>query len=153
MQPKLISHAASKQIFAPLLFVLLLAVVQPTDAEESGTIVVRILRLKSSRGFVRFGLFDSKESFPKQNQVIRKGEHPINGKQCEFVISGLPFGDYAVAVGHDENGNSKIDRFLGFPLEPVGISGYSKRLWAVPSYAKANFSLTEQTIVIEIPIF
>ena len=112
-----------------------------------------MLGLKSSKGFVRFGLFNSEESFPKPNKVIRKGAHPVTKAKCEFVIDGVSPGDYAVAVGHDKNGNGKIDRFLGYPLEPVGVSGYFKRLWAKPSFKKAKFSISGQMKIIEIPIF
>ena len=85
--------------------------------------------------------------------MLRKGQHPVVDNQCEFIIPDLPFGDYALAVGHDKNDNGKIDRFLGFPLEPVGVSGYTKRLWAPPNYAKAKFSVKADTTVIEIPLF
>ena len=120
---------------------------------DTEKLVVRVLGLKSSRGFVRFGLFDSEETFPKEKHVIRDGAYPINDGQCSFVIDGLAPGEYALAVGHDRNGNGKIDRFLGVPIEPVGVSGYFKRLWAVPKFEKAKFLLGSETTFIEVSVF
>ena len=151
MQSKSYFRIFSKQIYSSLLMVIMCG--QSTYGEETGKIVIRVLGLKSSNGFVRFGLFNSEESFPKKNMVIQKGAHRITNYQCEFVIEGVSPGDYAVAVGHDKNGNGKIDRFLGYPLESVGVSGYSKRLWSKPSYKKSKFSIDGQKKIIEIPIF
>ena len=34
----------------------------------------------------------------------------------------FPYGDYGVAVFHDENSNGKMDKYvLGIPLEPYGF--------------------------------
>lgn len=151
MQYKSSFRIFSKQIYFVMLMVVMYG--QSTYGEETGKIVIRVLGLKSSNGSVRFGLFNSEESFPKPNKIIRKGAHTITNGQCEFVIEGVSPGEYAVAVGHDKNGNGKIDRFLGYPLEPVGVSGYSKRLWAKPSFKKAKFPIGDQMKIIEIPIF
>src|SRR5262245_49789263 len=38
-------------------------------------------------------------------------------------INDVPYGDYGVAVFHDENSNGKMDKYvLGIPLEPYGFS-------------------------------
>ena len=151
MQSKSSFYILFKPIYSVLLMVILC--IQSTYGEGTGKIVIRVLGLKSNDGFVRFGLFNSEKSFPKQNKVIRKGAHTITNYQCEFVIERVPSGEYAVAVGHDKNGNGKIDRFLGYPLESVGVSGYSKRLWAKPSFKKAKFPIKGQMKIIEVPIF
>lgn len=122
-------------------------------AVDSEKLVVRVLGLKSSRGFVRFGLFNSEETFPKEKNVIRDGAHPIKDGQCSFIVKGLPHGEYALALGHDKNGNGKIDRFLGVPIEPVGVSGYFRRLWAVPKFEKAKFLINTETTIIEVSVF
>ena len=122
-------------------------------AVDTEKLVVRVLGLKSSRGFVRFGLFNSKETFPKEKHIIRDGAYPIKDGQCSFEIEGLKPGEYAVAVGHDKNGNGKIDRFFGVPVEPVGVSGYFKRLWSVPKFKKAKFVVDKETTTIKISVF
>jgi uncharacterized protein (DUF2141 family) len=52
----------------------------------------------------------------------------ISGKEMTFPIDGLPFGEYAIVVYHDENVNyfPDIDDNTGLPKEGIGIVNMEK---------------------------
>ena len=58
-----------------------------------------------------------------------RASRPIKNGQVEFVIPDVPYGTYAIIVGHDVNRDGKIDE-NPFSAELKGISNYtSKILW------------------------
>jgi uncharacterized protein (DUF2141 family) len=121
-------------------------------AQQTGEIVVRVLGLESNQGEVRFGLYDNAEAFGKgAGYSIRKGTCPIQEHQCEFIIAEVPYGIYAILVGHDENQNGKID--WGFISgERAGASNYTKKLRWYPDFDKAKFEHKKQRTILEIHV-
>lgn len=85
-------------------------------------------------------LFNSSSSFadlrdPVKRVTLTPGE-PLSGQ-----ITGLPAGEYALVVYHDENGNGRLDRnFIGIPREPLGFSN-SYRPKGPPTFSRAAFTL------------
>ena len=70
---------------------------------------------------------------------LRKGQ-----KAIEVEFEGIPFGEYAVSVFHDENGNRRLERsMLGFPEEGVGFSNDQKVKLSAPKFKKSKFKLSE----------
>ena len=122
-----------------------------SGSTENGQIKITIRGFKSDKGKARYGLYNSKKTFLKKNQAIRKGARPIENKKCEIIFDDIPFGEYTFAIGHDQNGNGKIERF--FPKEPSGISNYNEKLRWWPKYEKAKFVLDAKSKSIEIKVF
>ena len=58
-----------------------------------------------------------------------------------LTIPGLPTGDYAVAVIHDENGNARLDTFAGIPREGFGFSRNPVIRFGPPRFAAARFAV------------
>lgn len=56
-------------------------------------------------------------------------------------FEGLPVGDYALAVIHDENGNRKLDTFAGIPREGFGFSRNPSIGFGAPRFTAAKFTL------------
>ncbi len=56
-------------------------------------------------------------------------------------FDGLPKGNYAVAVIHDENGNSRLDTFAGIPREGFGFSRNPAVRFGPPRFEAARFTL------------
>ena len=138
-----------------IILILLIGIGSHRDlsAADSGSLVVRIVGLKSSVGFVHYALFDSKKAFPKHSRAIRTGSFAIEQNQCDILIEKLAFGEYAIAVGHDRNNNGKIDRILGIPTEPVGVSGYEKKLWSPPRFEKSKIRISDERTIITVHVF
>ncbi len=53
----------------------------------------------------------------------------------------LPSADYAVALVHDENGNGKLDTFVGMPREGFGFSRNPAIRFGPPRFASARFAV------------
>jgi uncharacterized protein (DUF2141 family) len=76
----------------------------------------------------------------------------INGK-AKHDFKGVLFGEYAVTVYHDENGNGKLDKGLfGKPLELYGFSNNARGIISRPDYKKAAFVLDKADITITIHV-
>lgn len=113
-----------------------------------GSITVRITGLRSSDGNLSVALFNAKKGFPgKYENAIRKAKTSAAGSQHVVVFNDVPYGTYAVAVQHDENGNGKLDsNFLGMPKEGVGTSNNPKSKFGPPSFDDASFVLDKKAV-------
>lgn len=56
-------------------------------------------------------------------------------------FANLPSGNYAIAILHDENGNSRLDRFAGIPREGIGFSRNPRFSFGPPEFSSASFAL------------
>jgi uncharacterized protein (DUF2141 family) len=135
---------------AGIILALLLA--SPTLAQERGEIRVKVVGLRSDQGELRFGLYNRKETFATKDGPIVKGARPIKNGQCEFVIPDVPYGAYAIIVGHDVNRDGKIDE-NPFSSELKGISNYSGKILWFPSFDKARFRLDQASVTVEIRVY
>ncbi len=64
----------------------------------------------------------------------------------ELRFAGLPSGDYAIALIHDENGNNKLDTLLGIPREGFGFSRNPAIGFGPPKFAAAQFEVTSGAV-------
>lgn len=84
---------------------------------------------------------------PKDFPDCRKGataiKRSISAQSPRVRIEGIPHGSYAIAVIHDENGNSKLDTFVGIPREGFGFSRNPKIRFGPPRFASAQFPIGE----------
>jgi uncharacterized protein (DUF2141 family) len=120
-------------------------------AQQTGEIIVRVVGLASNKGEVRFGLYDTAESFQQRGgHAVRSGTCPIKEYQCECTIPAVPYGIYAIMVGHDENLNGKIDWISG---ERAGVSNYTGKLHWFPNFDKAKFEHTNEKTLVEIRVY
>lgn len=110
------------------------------------------LKNPPSTGTIGILLFDSPGGFSGLRAPARSVTIPAAG-QTDYRITGIPPGEYAVMVHHDENNNGELDKnFIGIPREPVGFAnGYSPK--GPPSYSRAQLTVTEgssQTFPVEL---
>lgn len=110
-------------------------------AAPVGSLQVEIAQLRSAKGMLRLCLTADPDNFPKcvddRDAVTRSvpaGQHSIR-------FGGLPRGDYAVAVIHDENDNKKLDTFAGIPKEGFGFSRNPAIRFGPPRFNAARFRL------------
>jgi uncharacterized protein (DUF2141 family) len=134
---------------ALLLLGLLGAAVQ---AQQRGEIRVTVVGLKSDEGELRWALYDKKATFATKDGPMRKGALPIKNGRVEFSIPDLPYGYYAVIVGHDVNHDGKIDE-SPFSSELKGISNYTSKILWFPDFDKARFRLDRASVSIEIHVY
>jgi uncharacterized protein (DUF2141 family) len=121
-------------------------------AQEQGEIRVKVVGLRSDQGVLRFGLYNKKETFATEGGTVASGARPITNGQSEFVIPDLPYGTYALIVGHDVNNDGKIDR-SPFSPELKGISNYTGKILWFPDFDKAKFRVDRPWVAVEIRVY
>ncbi len=131
-----------------ILLVSLSSSLMTVAAQQTGEIILRVVGLASNAGEVRFGLYDTADAF-QQRVAMRSGTCPIKEYQCECTIPAVPYGVYAIMVGHDENLNGKIDWSSG---ERAGVSNYPGKLRWFPNFDKAKFAHTNEKTLVEIRV-
>lgn len=125
-----------------------LAVVSSTRAQsdelelEPGMLVVKVVELENDRGKVGCALYRGEKGFPDEQKHAVKGTLArIRERRATCVFRGVPEGEYALAVLHDENSNGELDtNIFGVPTEGYGVSNNAEAgTFGPPSYEDARF--------------
>lgn len=123
-----------------------------TDA-RSGSITVEVSGIESAEGHVSIGLFADKAGFPDKGGEFRGANVKVAGKVVVYTFQGLLPGTYAIAVFHDINSNSRIDKNpLGIPTEGYAFSNNVFGIFGTaPEFRAASIELDgDMTIEIKI---
>ena len=76
-------------------------------AEEG--IRITVTQLHNEKGHVLVSLFKDGTGYPDDaNKAFRKIKLDISGKKATVLFTGLPAGNYAVSILHDENDDQKV---------------------------------------------
>ena len=121
------------------------------DESQRGTLIVRVAGLQSSEGSLRFVMFATKEDFLKT--AVRAGIIEVRAERGSWTVEDLPFGEYAVLVHHDTNGNGVMERhWYGKPKEPSGTSNDAPSRFGPPKFREAKFLFESaaQTLTISV---
>ena len=103
--------------------------------------------LRNGNGYLALTVFPSsaRSSFPSDgSKAIEKIYVPLEGKkQMEVVLSGIPEGDYAISMMHDEDSSQKMSyNFVGIPKKGFGFSQNSRIFFGPPSFDHAKIHFT-----------
>jgi len=102
---------------------------------------VDVAKLRSGKGLLRLCLTADPKNFPACVDDARAITRSVPATHPEMVFAGLPTGDYALAVIHDENSNNKLDTMLGIPREGFGFSRNPTITFGPPRFSAARFQL------------
>jgi uncharacterized protein (DUF2141 family) len=110
---------------------------------ELHSLTVAIDGVANSKGVVGVLVFNSARGWPEHvSAAFRSKAVAAHEGRTELTITGLPTGDYAVVVLHDENENKKLDRnWLGKPTEQWGMSNNPEYFLSAPSFEESRFRL------------
>lgn len=111
--------------------------------QSTGKLKIEIIKVQNTKGKVLLSLFNTAKGFPTQNKYAYKtAELEIKDGKAFVEFTDLPYGDYAVAILHDENDNKKMDyNFLGMPKEGYCFSNNYRPTIKNPSFRQAGFFL------------
>lgn len=131
---------------------LLLAAV--STAGETGRLEVRVDAIRNDQGQVFVSLFNTAEGFPggPEAAVTTLNSKPVNGL-VTVTFPDMPYGDYAIAAFHDEDGNGKLKTVYGtIPVEGIGISRDAKGVMGPPQFKDASFRLAGAELKVDVSI-
>lgn len=113
------------------------------DDSEHGTLTVNMVQFRNSNGQVLISLYNTSDGFPTKPARAYKGvKTKITGRVAQYVFEGLPAGEYAVSIAHDENNNGQLDTsWIGIPREGVGASNNPRPRMGPPRYRDAKFNV------------
>lgn len=113
--------------------------------QERGQLTISIENVERSKGSMYVAIYDDAARF------LEDGANPYGkiipltkASNCTVTFDDLPFGQYAIAVFHDQNENGKLDRNLfGIPTEPYAFSNNPTVKWSSPTFAEASIKFGE----------
>ncbi len=116
-----------------------------------GNLKIRINGFETSNGIAKLALVNSKENY-SASEPFQGSNHKIIDKGVNTEIQ-LPYGEYAIKVYHDENGNDKMDtRIFGIPIERYGFSNNARSAFGPPVYQEAVFTINSPEKEISITV-
>jgi uncharacterized protein (DUF2141 family) len=128
----------------------------PAPSPDTSTLIVKVAGLRNARGKIDALLFRSADGFPdKDSRATASEAVPIDPKTltAEVTFPNVPRGPAAVTVLHDENMNEKLDtNILGIPREGYGASNNPKKRYRAPTFAEAQFVVSQATQTIHINV-
>ncbi len=85
---------------------------------------------------------DDPAKFLKSGGKLARIRVPAVQGETQFCITVPKPGIYALAVYHDRNGNTKLDKtWIGLPSEPFGLSNNPPRRLAMPKHKDSAFEV------------
>src|SRR5690625_2249513 len=83
-------------------------------------------------------------SFGDLREPYQRHRFEIAAPDARYTLKGLPPGDYALLIYHDENRNGELDQnFVGIPREPIALSNnYLPK--GPPSLSRASISVEDR---------
>ena len=115
------------------------------QAVNTKKLSIKISNIQNQGKPLYVGIYRAGDEFPEFNKFWKntKVTTTSNEMTVEFEV---PYGEYAVAVSHDLNGNEKLDKnFVGYPKEPFGFSNNFKPKFSSPKFSDCKFSFTQQS--------
>ena len=116
------------------------------SAQDFGKIVLNIDGAPNDSGKVVAALFDNPDGFPEElSRGQQRGAAAVVDGQGIIIFENVPFGNYVLAVFHDENDNGELDKNKrGIPVEALGVSNNVKLKLGPPKFDKALFEISEK---------
>lgn len=121
-------------------------------SSEHASIILKVTGLRSEKGQVKIAVFNSFEKWLGEEPIYSSTIN-VDGQSVTWKINDVPYGDYGVAVFHDENSNGKMDKnVFGIPLEPYGFSNNVRVTFGPPKWDKAKFGVKSSTTQVSIEV-
>lgn len=136
-----------KIIISIALQLALIPITSSKPVTEEGIKII-ITNLRNDKGHVLVSLFKGGAGYPDDaSKALRKIKLDIRNNKATVIFTGLASGDYAIAILHDENDDQKMNKnSLGLPKEGYGFSNNVKGAFGPPSWSKASFKHTANTL-------
>ena len=87
-------------------------------------LVLLIDGLENDEGDVKIAMSNSKQDYDAGDNEMpfRRASVRAGNRKATYVFRSLPYGEYAIKLFHDRNGNGRLDKnFLGIPKRAVRV--------------------------------
>lgn len=113
---------------------------------QLGVIIVEMSTLKNHTGLARVSLYNSNDGFPiKSKKAFKSIVIDLEKGDTKAIFSDIPYGEYAVAVLHDENKNGRMDfSWMMYPEEGFGASNMMEKQFIPPAFKDAKFAFNSE---------
>ena len=104
---------------------------------------ITVLHVRDAQGTITVDVHDDDPAkFLKSGGKLARIRVPAVAGETQFCITVPKAGIYALAVYHDRNGNTKLDKtWIGLPSEPFGLSNNPPRRLAMPKHKDSAFEV------------
>ena len=118
----------------------------PTSTAMRGdaSLIVQITGLEDLEGELLIGLYNSEAGFESENDLVGRTV-PVDARTESVTFRGIPAGDYAIKVFHDEDSDGKLDTTFGIPSEPYGFSNNASDPFSAPEWEETKFRVEGTT--------
>lgn len=142
----------SKMVIFSVMAVFCFSVSSGYGETGKGKLRISVTGAVNNNGTINLALFNSgNEYLSKKGTPFMKVKAPISSNQAEIELTDVPFGEYAIKVYHDENGNGLMDKnFMGIPKEDYAFSNNAAGTFGPPSYDKVKFNFNKNGMTLEI---
>ena len=108
--------------------------------------------LRSAKGNILICMTRLPRHFPDCKSDPDQRHMTVPAASGAIALGPFAPGDYAIALIHDENGNGKLDTFVGIPREGVGFSRNPAIRFGAPSFRSAQFAVGRSPVQQEVKI-
>lgn len=113
----------------------------------TSTLDVSVYGLRSMKGNVLVCVTANPKYFPDCSKDPKSHRAKVAARDAATVtFAGLSQGTYAVALLHDENGNSKMDMAIFLPKEGFGFSRNPAVVTGPPKFKSAAFLIDTDAV-------
>lgn len=102
-------------------------------------LALEINDIQYAYGTLWVAVYASESSFLDKNQAQLISLDVKDKKSHKIILRDLSYGDYAIALFHDLNGNSEMDfNWAGVPAEPFAFSRPVSSKWRLPKFSEVK---------------
>jgi uncharacterized protein (DUF2141 family) len=121
-----------------LKIIILFISLSPLILYSQEELVVEVTGIKAIQGDLYLSLYDNDSSWLFTDSAFHLVSAPVKNNSGIFVLKGIPYGLYAIAVYQDQNANGILDETeMKIPKEPYGFSNNPKGKRGPASYQDA----------------
>lgn len=113
-------------------------------------LTVTITNLRNDRGFVDVTLYDHADGWLDDSHAVGNLTLKAHAGAVHAVFHRLKPGRYAIVTTHDENGDGRMDFFLGLPTEGYAFSNDVRPFLSAPSFNRAAFAVGTADCLVQI---
>jgi uncharacterized protein (DUF2141 family) len=112
-------------------------------SETQGSLQISLSNITKT-GKINVAIYREGGEFPDDKFLVKSQSGDCKSGVCTFTFQDLPFGEYAIAIYQDEDGDGKLNTgAFGVPTEPFAFSNNFKPRWGGPSFEKCSFKFEQ----------